>query len=222
MNIFFDFDDVLFHTGRFREDLGRVFEACGAPIDLYEEGYRAAHIDQGENGGTVYALEKHLSYVRERCACFDIPRARQMTLDLAGDTRKYVFSDVYDFLRRLHAAGHALYVVTLGTVDFQMLKLRHSGLMSFFKEVFIVDSDKYVSIRSVTNEKDGGWFFEDRSDYLKNAEDTLPWIKTVQVCRPEGRYTSDKSDLADYRITCFEEMNSIAEFREDVGAFEIF
>ena len=214
MHLFFDLDDVLFYTKRFREDLGSVFEAGGASLELYEEGYRAAHSGQGKNGGTVYALEKHLEYVKERLPSFDTEKVRNMTLNLASDTREYVFPDVSGFLQRLQAAGHTLYVVTLGTVDFQMLKLQHSGLMPFFKEVFIVDADKYVPIRAVTDEERGGWFFEDRADYLKNVEDRLPWIQTVQVCRPEGRYTDDVSILADYKVTSFREMDLIEAFRE--------
>jgi FMN phosphatase YigB (HAD superfamily) len=133
--IIIDLDDVLIDTtGRIKLHTFRVVRQAGVPLRRMAACYRMVRGDRVGFTPWLYAtrlagrdlmLERRLR--REFGALFVVPR-------------QYNYPGVETFLWQL-GRRYALVLVTAGDRNFQLMKLRQSGLRGYFREVAVVQSN---------------------------------------------------------------------------------
>lgn len=190
MNIFFDFDDVLFNTQAFKKGFSELFVY---KLNLTKKDFETSYKKARERDGiSNYIFENHLEILSQD---FGIEKEliKQEIAFFAKDLSKYVIGDVKNSLKKLNNMGYNLFIVTFGSEFIQNIKISGSGLNHLFQDIIITDSNKGEAVSSLL--KKNGYndkksiFVDDRINHLQNVNDLHPDIKCVLMTRSEGRYT---------------------------------
>lgn len=209
MKIFVDFDDTLFHTKKFFDDLVRVFYAHGVTEAQFREAYDAIRPRDPR---------KQLTYLQEHFALDTEDLARAFD-DFMRAARGYVFPDVDDFLSAF--AREDLFLLSYATKEFQREKIARSGLEHFFRDVLITSGSKFDILSDVVREEglvphEAVVFIDDHPDQLGEMEQRdRDGITTLHIRRPEGRYSALSCDA-----TCNYEVKNLVEAREIIEALK--
>lgn len=208
MKIFLDFDDVVFDTGRFREDLQDVFEARGISRELFSKIYKS--IKENKIGIQTYDYEKHLRCLKKEID-FDECGLREDVDAFMSDCERYIFDDAKEFFRYCKKRDASVYIVSYGTYDFQQKKVCGSGIGEKVDGVIVGDIHKGAAIKEILDDEraDDAWFLDDRSCYIEHVEKENPQIHTILVTRREGRYRDEKTDKCDFQVKNLEEAKEI-------------
>ncbi len=199
MKIFIDFDDVLFNTKKFRNDMIRIFLKHGvSKKDFY--GTYKDFPERRKKGIIVYDPEKHFKKVRNKLGK-ETEKLRSDFWKLVENSKKYVFRDVSRFLKNFKKRD--LYIISFGNGDFQRKKILNSGICVNFKEVFIVSLSKGKIIRNIIKkekiaEKEKIYFLDDRVEFIKEVKKYAPYAVAIFVKRKEGRYKDERNGYCDY------------------------
>jgi len=200
MNIFIDFDDVLFNTKQFIEDLRSVFGKHGISVEHFKESYKEIKILENVTAG--YNYEKHIEYLRKEKE-FDEKELKKEIDNFLEDLRKYVFSDSQYFLQSLHDKEHKMYLISYGLSDFQQKKVDGAHLNEYFTQSIVGEVEKGEAIQSIM-EKDSNsdisWFIDDRIKFLHEVKKCCKEVKTILVCRSEGRYCDVPDKSCDFEV----------------------
>lgn len=208
MKIFLDFDDVLFNTRAFIEDMKGVFEECGISKELYQTAYREVKIgfDQGER---TYDFDAHIKKLQQYCS-FDETKLRDKIQTFIGNGKRFLFPDTENFLFSCKKDNCLLFILSFGTSDFQRAKIVGTGIEAFVENIIITPDNKVDHLRrTVGNENSGVWFFDDRVKYLEGVKRAFPMVKTVFVKRVEGRYHDESNEFCDYVVSSLAEGEKI-------------
>lgn len=189
MKIFIDFDDVLFNTKQFREDLVDIFKRNGVAEEQYEE---EKYWDR------KYNLKKQIKSLGDKYGV-DTDKLTKDTDNLFVDTRRYVFPDVKEFLEK--AEKTSLFLISYGDQEIQWRKIEKARLGDKFQEI-IITGDKVKAVEDVLKKyKDikirESYFIDDRSTYIDKMKNAFPEITTILIKRPEGRYNNESESSAD-------------------------
>jgi hypothetical protein len=202
MKIFFDFDDVLFHTQAFVDETRKVFEQQGVSEGLYRETYAAAR-RLGNDFLKVYSLDIHLETLADIVPGFNGDEVRRGVGQVLSDTRPYLFPDVEACLRELARRGADIFVASFGKPDFQRAKIANSGIGEFLKDILADLEMKSTMMGRVLDGKTSHeevWFFDDQVKFLEDVKRAFPFVRTVQVCREEGRFNCDRSPVSEFLV----------------------
>lgn len=200
MKIFLDFDDTLFNTRAFIEDMKGVFEECGIPKNLFNRSYQEVKIGFGETERT-YDFDVHLRKLKESVS-FDEIYLREKIQAFVADSARYLFPDVVKFISFLKDRGCSLFILSFGTSEFQREKIVGSGLGAFVEKIIITSDEKEKALqKEVFSDDKEVWFFDDRMKYVESVKRVFPGIKTVLVKRKEGRYQDEPTSLCDYVVS---------------------
>ena len=206
MKVFLDFDDTLFNTKAFIEDFSGVFSDQGVSDELYRTTRRDAY-RYYDATTSVYDIDEHVRILKEKIPDFDSVQAKKSVDRFLADTSKYVFADVIPFLDALQKNGIECFILSFGQEVFQRTKIAGTGLTPFFKEVMIVQSEKYRAIAAVVHDKEEKvWFVDDRAEYIDEVKVKLPWVRSVQITRVDGRYHDALSEKSDFLIQSFNDI----------------
>jgi FMN phosphatase YigB (HAD superfamily) len=211
MKIFLDFDDVLFHTQAFVNQTQKIFVQCGVSEELYRETYMQSR-QKGNGALKVYGLDVHLKMLQELLPGFDAERARQGVEAILADTATYVFSDVEKLLKRLYAGGAQMYVVSFGVPAFQRAKIENSGLKKYLKGVLVGLEEKGKMLSEILGEslsQEPVWFIDDQIKFIEDVKRRFPFVNTVQVCRPEGRFNCPLVSHSDFTVKNMEALGRL-------------
>ncbi len=206
MKIFLDFDDTLFDTKTFGEHLHRVFDACGIPRAA--QASTAAMMKDGSVGGW-YDPGRHMALLGEVCT-FDHAELRAGIEVFLRETKQFLFPEAADFLAQMKARGCTLCILSYGDEDFQMRKIRGTGIEHFFHKIIVTTEDKASALEGELGGDRDIWFIEDRVHYIANVKKAWPRIRTVLMCQKNRRYHDVPDDLCDFVA---------ADFRETVQIF---
>jgi len=202
MKIFLDFDDTLFNTRAFIEDMKGVFEECGIPKDLFDRSYQEIKVSFGKTERT-YDFDVHLRKLKES-ASFDEMCLREKVRTFVADSARYLFSDVADFVSLLRKNQCSLFILSFGTSEFQKEKIVGSGLGVSVEKIIIttdMDNKEMALKKEVSSDDKEVWFFDDRMKYVESVKRVFPGIRTVLVKRKEGRYQDEPTSLCDYVVS---------------------
>ena len=192
MKIFLDFDDCLFDTKTFIENFRGVFAACGIPEEVQVS--TAVVMKDGTVGGW-YDPERHIALLAETCV-FDHAQLRTKIEAFLSDTERFLFPEVTDFLSLMTKCGHTLYILSYGDDNFQVKKIRGTGIDHFFEKIVVTREDKALAMGSeLGSGSDDVWFIEDRTGYIASVKKMWPHMRMVLLRRKEGRYY--ESDVPD-------------------------
>ena len=83
----------------------------------------------------------------------------------------------------------------------------------YFKKIIITDEEKFKALkRIIDTEKTKNeeiFFLEDRTDYIAGIKNEIPWVKTILMRRPQGRYKDEVLACCDFRIKNLKEAEKI-------------
>jgi FMN phosphatase YigB (HAD superfamily) len=187
MKILIDFDDVIFNTKQFREDLISVFLESGISKEAYDESYYDPSDDR------IVKTYDPRAQIERLDGKFDV-NAEKLLNDINAfmkSAEKYVFEDVVSFIE-FFGKDNA-YVISFGDIAFQEEKVNNSGIRRIVKGVTITDKLKAVAVSRMMEEKDEFpdkkiFFLDDRVEQIHDVKEKFPGIMTILVKRPEGRY----------------------------------
>lgn len=207
MKIFIDLDDVLFDTATFSIELKDVFAMCGVDADLFKKTYEKSREHKTIH---IYSYTQHL-IILERDHGFDPVPIQRAVEKFLGDTKKFIFDDVEDFLGSLQRQGHSLYLVSFGSLSIQRGKVQGSKLLRYFDEILIGEINKGKIIKAFLGNNDGSksMFIEDRVRHIDNVKECCPQIQTILVRRPKGRYHDKRTSACDFIVVSLDEAKEI-------------
>jgi FMN phosphatase YigB (HAD superfamily) len=199
MKILLDFDDTLFHTAKFKEDLIGVFESCGvSPEDFKKHYYDYPPNDK--NDLKRYVFESHIDRLEEVLG-IDGANLRKKAHEFLSDTSEYLFSDVKDFLKSF--SKDDLLIISFGC-EFLKIKIGNTGIGEKVSEIVTTDKLKEFATKKLLEREEFDnekiFFLDDRIDHLGSVKSKFPDIISILVRRPEGRYDCEMDESCDYCV----------------------
>jgi FMN phosphatase YigB (HAD superfamily) len=200
MLIFFDFDDVLFNTKKFKDDYFELFKRRGVSKKIFEFFY----YDLADTRKTkTYSPKQHVKRVCD-CVPLDYRHLEVDIMKFLQDTSSYVFKDVVNCLKNF--SKKELHLISFSKTNFQKMKISNSGVAKYFNQIKIVDELKGSAIKKSIKDKcvkseEKIYFIDDRVEHLKDAKIKNPEITTIFFLRKEGRHRDRANKYCDYSIT---------------------
>jgi len=210
MKVFIDFDDVLFYSKKFIQDEKKIFRKYKISEELFQKHYYQYRKDKKGNLIRIYNLKKQLRGIKKEKK-MDIEPIRKELEVFLKDTGKYIFNDVENFLKKFEKKN--LFIISYSKTDFKKNKIKNSGIPKYFKKIIITDEEKFKALkRIIDTEKTKNeeiFFLEDRTDYIAGIKNEIPWVKTILMRRPQGRYKDEVLACCDFRIKNLKEAEKI-------------
>jgi FMN phosphatase YigB (HAD superfamily) len=206
----FDFDDVLFNTRKFRDDIIRLFLKFGISKKYFYKTYKDFPVKKKNGDIVMYDPEKQFRKLKNN-SNIDISGLQKEFYKLVSNSGKYIFKDVIEFLEKIKKDN--LYIISYGKNNLQKLKIKNSGLEKYFDKISIINKNKSEAIPYLFGKKkiadEEVYFFEDREKFIKDVKSKYPFIKTILMKRKEGRYRDRRTKYCDFVIKNFKEAERI-------------
>ena len=207
MIILIDFDDVLFDTKRFKDDVIGLFLRNGIAKDVFDKYY---HNPKRNKSLKTYDPWRQLEMIRTG-ESFDIGKIKKELEAFMGDTGNYLFKDSLGFMETFDKAD--IRIVSYGEENFQARKIAGCGAGSRCDRVFITEELKSEIIGKILEDgdfKDDKIFFiEDRIEQIEDVKSRFPFVKTIFMRRPEGRYRDEPTKYCDFEVENLKEAEKI-------------
>lgn len=211
MEIFIDFDDVIFNTKKFRDDLADVFFNNGIVRDVYEETYYDPEDDRSLK---VYDPRAQIVRIKKKIDIDEKKLAESIDLFMK-DTSVYVFGDFISFVDCFGREN--IHVISFGNKDFLEEKIKSSGIRKYADNIFLTDGLKSMIISEMMKMsgekfKEKLFFIDDRAEQIADIKEKFPQIMTILLKRPEGRYQDTKEEkICDFEAHDLKEAREIIE-----------
>lgn len=183
MTYYIDFDNTLFDTVSFYNDLKSIIKKHG--ID--EEIIKKYHI---ENNG-IYSPLKLIDYCIEK-KIVDNKILEDVNLHFEN-TGKYLYEDAKRFLERIKP-NNRLVLLTYGDYEYQQRKIMPCSIDEYFDEIMITDKEKYTLDLDFKN----GIFIDDNCNVIKDLLSKEPYriIRIKRLNNPRSKHILN-NDLVD-------------------------
>jgi FMN phosphatase YigB (HAD superfamily) len=193
MKIFIDFDDVIFNTKKFKQDLAGIFSAHGISREEYENSYFDPN---NRNTIRMHNMEDQIQRLK-KSRFFDEKSLRKALNNFMQDSSSYVFEDVVPFVG-LHE-NDKLSVLSFGNKVFQEKKVKSSKIQNYIPDIVITGKTKAEALADIFKEnnnllKEKVLFLDDRAEQISEVKKMFPDVATILIKRPEGRYQDMKKD----------------------------
>lgn len=209
MKIFIDFDDVIFNTKHFKVDFEKIFSQFGITANIFTKNYYNYSPNKKNSPVVTYILEKHLEKINEGFS-FNRLALKKSIQKFLKDTRKYVFSDVENFLKKFSPSE--LFLISHGKQNFQRKKIKNTHLEDYFSTIKISGDQKSQAICPLIKKgQERKFFLDDRVHFIEEVKKCLPEIVTILVQRPEGRYRDQKNGYCDFTVKNLKEARKIID-----------
>ncbi len=197
---FLDFDDVLFNTRAFVDDLIHACAPHGVSPQMWRETY-------AQRSSDVPGVHAPFTIVRFAQLLADRPdvsaTAEELTASMQSVMTKlphYVFDDVIPVLERMPTSR--TYILTYGDDTFQRTRVRDSGIAACVADVFVTQEQKVHVLTEFlrhhqTVSASQLVYADDRATYFAPVKELLPDVYTVLVTRPERRYDDAPTPYCD-------------------------
>lgn len=206
MKIFIDFDDVLFDTKRFREDLQNLFFQHGISKEVFYENY---YNPQEHKKVKTYDPWRHLDMIAE-VEKIDKSEILEELNEFMIDTNPYLFNDSVDFLKAFD--DEFICIISYGEPKFQKMKIGECRVGKYCEEIKITDELKSKAMEKELEKMADGeevFFIEDRVEQIEDVKMKFPFVKTIFMRRPEGRYHDEPTRFCDFKAKNLEEAREI-------------
>ena len=158
MKVIFDFDDVIFNTKEFKKAMFRQFEENG-----YHDVPRI--YDEVRQNGDTFSLRKFIQTVDTACV-----GSKQDTLykDILENARDLTNKEVVEVIR--HLGKNNCYIVTQGSQEDQMNKIRKTIGEDSVKNIFVVEGSKKDIVISLCNkhQDEKVVFVDDKKKFIED------------------------------------------------------
>jgi len=203
MEVFIDFDDVIFNTKKFVTDIKRAFRKYGIDEELFQKSYIDYPIKNKNGTIKKYEPSKHI-VILEREFEFDGRKLRADVRKITKNSSAYVFPDVTDFISK--SGKKNVHIISYGDTDFQEEKISECGVAGLVSAIIISDKLKSDSIKKIISKEtidlsDGKiYFIDDRMEQIVDVKKAYPKITTILLKRKDGRYDDSKNKYCDFEF----------------------
>jgi len=175
--IIIDFDDTLFDTQKFKQELASSLVSLGIGKELFWQTYAEARIMS--DGNFSYSFERHANILEKEG--FDCEQVLNNLNKVIEKIKNFLFDDTIDFLESLKKSEQDLYLLSLGDESFQKLKVGECDIAKYFKKVFFRDKDKELVVEEILAEnKDSNIFFiNDKIEESQKIKKDFPNIEVI-------------------------------------------
>jgi FMN phosphatase YigB (HAD superfamily) len=181
ITLFLDFDDTLFDSARFKQDLMPIFKKHGAVAKRVEETYASLRSN--------YSPCAHATLLWKN----KVPPGfiNDITALLAASP-KYLHKDALPFLKNLNREGYRPVYLTLGEPTFQIQKITGAGIEKYAAQIEVCQDDKWKVINNLLPENSRFILIDDRADTIIMTARFHPHSYGIIVNRSQtervGRY----------------------------------
>ncbi|KKR62691.1 hypothetical protein A2643_04030 [Candidatus Nomurabacteria bacterium RIFCSPHIGHO2_01_FULL_39_220] len=164
MKFIFDFDSVLFNTKEFLKHLYACVERAGVPKEIAQEYYKKV-------GGTQFSLKKLLIYLSIR---------ENLHEEILSKSKSFINQELLKTVQKLGKEN--CYIVTHANEEWQINKIKSTGLESFFSDIIIVAGSKKEAVEKICAKyKDEKVIFiDEKAKYFEDLDFVkYPNLKTV-------------------------------------------
>ena len=186
MNYYIDFDNTIFDTVSFHNDLIKILIDNNIPESYINEYYK-------KNGVAPLALVNSL--------CNEV--ITEKVDKLFKNAKKYLYKDAIDFLKTKSFNNYILY--TYGDIDYQNKKIDNCDILEYFDEIIITDDIK----TNIKLDYKNGIFVDDNTKVIKDLLDN--GVSTIYRIKRSNNTHSDEV-LNDSRII---EIYSMKDIKRD-------
>lgn len=183
MIVVWDFDNTLFDTARFKEDVQRAFGEWGISPTRFEKAY--SEIVAVRSGGYGYDPEEHLNRLSRRLGRATRESIRRHLDLLVADAASYLFPGAVDLVSRLSVKGFRQVLLTLGNQAWQERKVSASGLEQLMDEVLAVEEDKPLAVGALSG-RDDLLVINDNSQEMVGLMQAAPTARFILVDGPRA------------------------------------
>lgn len=203
MKIYLDFDDTILNTGAFVKELIRIFGEAGFTADDFYRNYERTKNKVGD-----FDLDTIFQFFAES-GDFDVRKIRRKVDTIFANVDVFVYNDFFDFAKEF--GKEKLGIVSFGTTASQREKIENSKIIPYFSEVIVTPKSKeedFIDIVKTHSDKQI-FFVEDKADQVDKVKRATPQVIAMKIERPDGRYIDSKSELADFVVRDFYEVEKI-------------
>lgn len=187
MKLVFDFDHTLFDMMAMHEAIEAAVVALGIDVAAYRESYTQV---TNWKAFTVAALASHLSR-KTKVKESKIIEALEEVVQDSGD---WLYPDVRDGLEAMRDAGHELYLLSWGDMEWQMKKIQRCSILPMFKEVLSIAQMKADYLKSWHKNGEGRVvLIDDKPAELKAVENSGQDIGLIRMRRAGAKYSDQET-----------------------------
>jgi phosphoserine phosphatase len=186
-----DLDDTLIETRKIKDYIFSSLKSVGVSRELAEESYQKARSNGVETG---YSFDRHAEVLAEY-GFNSIQIVKKLREDFQSlDKTQLLLPGSVELLDWLNSLGERVILTSLGDPEFQKMKIKISGLDSFFQEIILTSSTKIEALASpLKNKKDeeAAWLINDKvgeSADLKEKYKDLQVLLKVSPSLPINSY----------------------------------
>lgn len=191
--IIFDFDYTLFDTGRFKQNMGLIADACGINQKFFWQTYQQT---VEKNLVTYnYDIDYHC-YLIKKDYFFDKVRFKREILKLINNSYQFLYSDTLSVLSKLYLE-YELVLFTLGNKNFQKSKIEGSQIKEFFKDIIYSELIKQYNFTKVIS-TNLNYFI---SDSVIEVEEAVKYDNVVAVLKKHKKNQSVELSKSILRIS---------------------
>ena len=211
MKIVLDFDDTIFNTHQLMQESLKIFKR----FDFSEEEFFKAYQECKKRVGdfdldiVVSLVFKKFNNSNEEDLLADKKKIKEKIKVLFYRASDFVYPDFFDFSKNFKKKD--LILLSFGTADFQGMKIKNSGVASYFQETIITQKDKIENLKNILNKNKGEkiFFIDDKTEQIDKVKEKLSQIITIKMERPQGGHINAKSKLTDYVVGNLDEARKI-------------
>lgn len=174
--LFIDFDKTLFDTSQVKERLVRIFSQLGFSQSEIEQTYIAEFLD-GKFDPEGQA--KRLCNIRP----FNIEIAELKIKSMIFDSNKLLYSDTIDFLDDINRKKYEVDLLSYGDEDFQTRKIKHSGIIDKFDNIYITNIEKQIYFKEIVKSDEYFIVIDDKGDTLEKISEKFPKSFMILIVR---------------------------------------
>lgn len=202
MKIYLDFDDTIFDTFTFVEELIAVWMRAGFTEEDFDRAYRETQARAGD-----FDMETLIKVFAETRS-FDEVQTRRRIEKLLASADAFVYPDFFTFAQLF--AKEDLKMLSFGTTDFQRDKIENAAVVPFFGELVITSESKEIAFAEIVKEhsREKIFFVEDKADQVDKVKELFPAVVTFKIERSNGRHRKTHSARTDFRV---KNLNEVAE-----------
>lgn len=176
--ILIDFDGTMFDTAGFKEEIFRVFSISGYDLEDIRSTFIAECMDYKYSPEQQFKRLLGIKHSNEKLVDARID-------NLYKNVQRFLYADSECFLKEVDRTKYEICLLTLGDVDFQTRKVRESGLIGYFDNIFVCTEQKWDFIKNLVEFRDYFVIIDDRADTLNNVKNKYPKSLCIQVARQD-------------------------------------
>ena len=202
MNYYIDFDNTLYNTKNLTTSMLNILanNISNKKNISFDEIYNECKAMF--NKDNIYNIYKLVDFFAEKYCVNGTEIIESINQEILNGS-KNVFRDVIPFLKRLKEKGNNIYMLTFcgSGMDYQLLKIKGSGISEFFDSLYITKKPKYELDIDYKN----GIFIDDNPSDLSGLCSKNP-ICLIRIRRKENKYSlQDMDNIKEY--TSFDEID---------------